>query len=357
MKSIYFLLTNDCNLRCKYCFQEKSPNSNTARKTSKNIIDDFAEYCRKENITDVQLFGGEPLFYKDLFIYCVTTLKKINPDMQIGLVTNGTLMDEEMLELIKKNEISILLSFDGNRETHNGMRGGFDNILKWIPNFNKKSRISVALQAGRVEGLYKNIKYVWDLDFANGVYVNVINNYDWYNESDIKTFEKEYEEAINGMLNGEGILTCALSTFDIIDKSYQKTNTCGISALGLASDWNGNLYPCQRAVELGTEFCIGSIYSGIDSQKNESIRRDILNSINQSASSDKYMVGTFCPVSLYQKHKSFQGSWCDEFCRIIDIKAKLVAKYYYEIKEFNRKAKLNEVYSDQKSQDTVSPAL
>jgi hypothetical protein len=46
------------------------------------------------------------------------------------------------------------------------------------------------------------------------------------------------------------------------------------------------------------------------------------------------MVATPCPVSIYQKHNSFNGYWCEEFCQMIDIKAKLVAKYYYEIKEF-----------------------
>jgi uncharacterized protein len=334
MASVSFLLTNNCNLRCKYCYQKENKSDNIYNKTSENVIDAFAEYCKKEEIYDVKLFGGEPLFYKNLFIYCVLKLKQIVPNIHIHLVTNGTLVDMEILNIIKENDISIILSLDGDRETHNLMRGGFDDILKWIPYFSNKSQISVALQAGQVKRLYDNIKYVWDLDFASGVYVNIIYNYGWYNETDIIMFEKEYEKAINGMLNGEGVLTCALSIFNFIEKNNINTNTCGIFTVGLASDWEGNLYPCQSAFLLGNKLCIGSIYSGIDSHKHKQIRHDIFNSINLSASSNKYKVASFCPISIYQKHNSFHGPWCDEFCQMIDIKAKLVAKYYYEIKKF-----------------------
>ena len=150
-------------------------------------------------------------------------------------------------------------------------------------------------------------------------------------------FENEYEKAINGMLSGEGTLTCALSIFNFIEKNNQKTNACGIFTVGLASDWEGNLYPCQSAFLLGKKLCIGSIYSGINSHKNEIIRRDIFNSISQSVSSKKYEIASFCPISVYQKHNSFQGPSNDEFCQMIDIKAKLVAKYYYEIKKYCKK--------------------
>ena len=39
----------------------------------------------------------------------------------------------EIFDLIKENHISIILSLDGDRETHNQMRGGFDDILNGCP--------------------------------------------------------------------------------------------------------------------------------------------------------------------------------------------------------------------------------
>jgi uncharacterized protein len=357
MTNIFFLITGNCNLRCKYCFQEKIPDPKQERKATKEVIDALAQYCSEQKIEHVELFGGEPLLYKDLFRYCVVKLKKTSSDIHVGLVTNGTLIDKKTLELIKKQNISILLSLDGNKETHDSMRGGFDKILRWVPEFNNKSRIGVALQAAQVNGLYKNIKYVWDLDFASGVYVNVIKNYGWYNESDIAVFEQEYEKAILGMLNGEGVLTCALSTFDIIDKNFQKSTVCGICALGLAADWEGNLYPCQRAGELGKEFSIGDLWNGIDLQKNERLRSEIYNKVSHSKSAEKYMVASYCPVSLYQKHHSFSGEWSEGFCRMIEIKAKLVAKYYYEIQKYNEQYRKTLLMNFHQPQNVSMPVI
>jgi uncharacterized protein len=329
--SITFVITPECNLKCKYCFQNDSYPGNAHAKPTKNTIDEFVFFCKKEKITHVDIFGGEPLFYKDLFIYLITNLKKQNPDIKIGITTNGTMMDEEILRYIKDFQISVLVSLDGNKEIHNKMRGGFDQIIKWTRSFNDKEKLSVALQAGIVDNLYNNIKYVWDLGFADGVFVNVLQNYQWYTEKDIITFENEYEKAIKGMLNEEGKLNCAISTFHQIEAS-EKTNTCGITSQGLASDWNGILYPCHRAVELGKNFSIGSIFSGLDPSKSNEIRSNISFAIDNSESTSKYITASYCPVSIFQKHKTFTGEWCDECCRMIDIKAKLVAKYYYEIK-------------------------
>jgi uncharacterized protein len=334
MNFIYFLITGNCNLQCRYCFQDKKPDPGQERKATKEVIDALARYCRENQITNVELFGGEPLLYRDLFRYTVSRLKRISPDIQIGMITNGTLIDKEILDLIKEQNISVILSFDGDKETHDSMRGGFDNIMSWIPQFNNKSRIRVSLQAARVKGLYKNIRYIWDLDFADGVFVNVIQNYGWYDESDFAVFEQEYEKAILGMLNGEGVLICALSTFDVIDQSLRKIMYCGISARGLAADWEGTLYPCQRAGEMGKEFAIGDLWNGIDQQKAEKLRADIYNTFSHSPSANRYMVASYCPVSLYKEHHSFSGEWSEGCCRILDIKAKLVAKYYYEIKKY-----------------------
>jgi len=334
MKGIYFILTENCNLRCKYCFQGIKSDLRQERKTTKKVIDELVRYCKENHIKNVELFGGEPLLYKDLFTYSVTRLKETCPNIHIGIFTNGTLIDNKTLDFIKKHDISIILSLDGDRETHESMRGGFDDILSWITKFNNKSRVRVALQAAQVKGLYKNIKYVWDLDFACEVFVNIIQNYGWYDETDIAIFEKEYEKAILGMLNGEGILACALSTFDVINRNSHKITRCNICDIGLAADWDGTLYPCQRASELGKEFAIGDLWNGVDQQKEKKLRIEIYNAITNSQSANQYVVANYCPVSLYKKHHSFSEVLPDGFCRIIDIKAKLVAKYYYEMKEY-----------------------
>jgi hypothetical protein len=64
------------------------------------------------------------------------------------------------------------------------------------------------------------------------------------------------------------------------------------------------------------------------------LRTEIHKAFSNSQCTDQYMVASYCPVSLYKKHHSFSDVWAEGFCRIIDIKAKLVAKYYYEMKKY-----------------------
>ena len=73
----YFLLTENCNLRCKYCFEGSSRNvkkvmsSETAHRGI-NLLCDQAEQAYQAGYTDsnvsITFFGGEPLLNTELAI-------------------------------------------------------------------------------------------------------------------------------------------------------------------------------------------------------------------------------------------------------------------------------------------------
>jgi uncharacterized protein len=87
----------------------------------------FAEFCGENNISQVEFFGGEPFLYRDLFMAAVEIIAA-TPGIRIGVVTNGTMIDEDVMRLIEEHNISILLSLDGHEERHNQMRGSFQRI-------------------------------------------------------------------------------------------------------------------------------------------------------------------------------------------------------------------------------------
>lgn len=85
-----FVLTNQCNMKCKNCFQEKRPDSNAL--TTERWIDISNEIPAFSRVT---LTGGEPLVFsgtKDI-------LKEVAKRHQCNLITNGTLITEELVEL------------------------------------------------------------------------------------------------------------------------------------------------------------------------------------------------------------------------------------------------------------------
>lgn len=282
----------------------------------------------------MEIFGGEPLYYRSLFKDLVTTLSKEASGITIGVITNGTLITEDIMTIFETLPISILLSLDGTKERHNSMRGGFDSISKWFSRLAKLGRTSVAMQAARIDGLYDNISFIWSLGLKE-VYINIIENYGWYNAADVAMFECEYEKIILGMLRGEGEVFCALNQYHMLKQTNQR-QYCGITEQGLACSWDGLLYPCQRAMELGPQMAIGDIHQGINDDLSSKLRNMIDLESYHSVSARKYPLVSYCPIAIYQEHKNFNGTWNPEFCEMINVKAKLVSKYYYEISAYQR---------------------
>lgn len=331
-KSVYLLLTPACNLKCRYCFQENEYHDPGNGAVSADVIGAFAEFCRGGGVQHVELFGGEPLLYRDRFIHAVRTLREKLPEASLGVVTNGTLIDEEIMDLLESAQVSVLLSLDGRRERHDAFRGGFERISRWFPRLTATGRTSVALQAGTVEGMSDHIRYIFGLGFEK-VYVNVIQNYGWYKSGDVETFEGEYEKAVLAMLDGAGELLCATQLQALMESS-RSDQGCGITYNALTCDWTGRLFPCHRAPEMGERFAIGNVRNGVDEEADRNLRLRIRSAIAGSEAARKYPLVSFCPVNVYLRHGDFTGDWPDGFCRMIERKAKIVAKYHYEIEKY-----------------------
>ena len=337
IKHVFFLLTPNCNLSCKYCFQLHNESdiqgeqyhAQSQAKASMAIVERFAEFCAENCVSHVDFFGGEPLLYRELFHAAAKEILNKRPETTIGIVTNGTMIDEDTMQLIETHGVSVLLSLDGCKTSHDFLRGGFDRIYKWFPRLSRLKQITIAMQAAIIPELADNVKYIWGQGFRN-VFLNIVENYGWYKDTDVFLFEKEYEQLIQAMLQGKGILVCAINIHDRL-KRTKDSQSCGITGLGLACDWRGVLYPCQRAVELGPKLAIGDIFNGIDSAREQNIRRDIEEQCFRSISAQKYSHVSYCPISIYQQHQNFSSEWNPAFCEIIETKIKLVAKYFHDI--------------------------
>ena len=81
---------------------------------------DFLININKDNneLLFITFFGGEPLLCWDSIIlplikYCKETGRKFKYD----ITTNGILLTEEKLKIMKDNNFDILLSMDGGKNT------------------------------------------------------------------------------------------------------------------------------------------------------------------------------------------------------------------------------------------------
>ena len=95
-------LTNHCNLKCPQCPQGKLavPKGYMDRQT-------FLECLRFSSGYTELNWRGEPLLHPNLAEY-VTIAKKVNPTLDLGFHTNGTLLDQALFYSLAKNGLNWL---------------------------------------------------------------------------------------------------------------------------------------------------------------------------------------------------------------------------------------------------------
>lgn len=106
---LVFWVTGACNLRCSYCYATDAHcQKNMDFATAKQVLDHFQNQRIK-----IQFAGGEPLLNLSLIDQICSYVHLQNIDTVFQLQTNGTLLTDEAIYILKKWRISIGVSLDG----------------------------------------------------------------------------------------------------------------------------------------------------------------------------------------------------------------------------------------------------
>jgi len=128
-------VTHACNQCCLYCFQQSHypEGGNMDFFTAKLAIDRFFQ-PDETGRANISFFGGEPLLNWELIPWVVNYTRKRFPDakrLHFHITTNGTLLDEEKVEYLDRNNFSLIVSIDGPHYIHNKfrpMKSGKDSL-------------------------------------------------------------------------------------------------------------------------------------------------------------------------------------------------------------------------------------
>ncbi len=128
-------ITNKCNFRCKFCYQDfTAPSKTLSESQFKMIVDDLKDM----GTIYLYISGGEPLLVNDIDERIKYAAERIP---YVHMVTNGYLLDKEMAEKLATTGIDeISISIDGMEDTHTKYRGNekaFANALRAIDNLKK----------------------------------------------------------------------------------------------------------------------------------------------------------------------------------------------------------------------------
>jgi len=134
----YFLLTEQCNLRCSYCFvrNQAAPGHKEDHMTQETALKGLDFFCRMiqkepeqfEMEKTIVFYGGEPLINWPVFEILLVKIRgymetgRLPKKTTLNLVTNGTLLTEHIARVLKDNNVQVSISIDGDELATNACR-------------------------------------------------------------------------------------------------------------------------------------------------------------------------------------------------------------------------------------------
>src|SRR5439155_8684980 len=118
------VLTEGCNLACTYCFEKGMLGyRRMPLRIAKAAVDLLFEYSRDADSLQITLFGGEPTLNFDAMRavteHAEDRAAASHKKLEFNTTTNGTLLNDEMVDYFARHNINVLLSIDGMAGTHN----------------------------------------------------------------------------------------------------------------------------------------------------------------------------------------------------------------------------------------------
>jgi len=286
IKAVCLNITHDCNLRCKYCFADEGKYHGARKVMSPEIgkksIDFVIAHSGPRRNIEIDLFGGEPLIavkeIKEIITYAREQEKIHNKVIRFTMTTNGTLLNEEIMEFMDKEMGNIVLSIDGRKSVNDNMRpkvdgsGTYETILpKIIDMVEKRDKSKSYYVRGTFtrENLdfYNDIKHLADLGFKEISVEPVVlgDEHDLsLRKEDLPTIFENYDKLYNDMYDrykkGNEF---KFYHFNIDLQGgpcvYKRISGCGAGHEYIAITPEGDIYPCHQFVG-NNDFRIGSIY-------------------------------------------------------------------------------------------------
>lgn len=260
-------LTTDCNLRCKYCYASAGIKKEYMAITcARKIIDEM--FSVNDEIS-VLFHGGEPLMNYEVIKEVIDYVKNKYNDKKINyfIQTNCILIDKEKSSFLKKNNIKICISIDGNTEESNGCRinekgkNSLSHIKKAI-NILKSDNNEITALAVLNKKNYMFVDEIIDFFVSND-----INNFSFNHfiksgrgnensflaitpkelyETTKKIINKVEEYQKNGKLINERITYHLIKSVAFSKKEFMCMNSpCGAGNHLIGITPNGDVFPCD----------------------------------------------------------------------------------------------------------------
>lgn len=290
--TLNLFFTGKCNLGCHYCFVDRTSLHNTTMRGDvlKKSIDLLLS--RPGHKKRISYMGGEPTIefalVKESYNYAKEQASKNGIVLETTLTTNGTLLNQEMVDYFIANEITVKLSVEGDKATHDQNRpfkgnskcSSYDRIMENLTKVDStglRLAVSMVFTPRDIDGLLDRIQFLNGKGFGwIDFYPELYAHWELRDLEKVRKFFLEFE-AYYIRLFKEGKKAFKNSRIDVItnDVKIDKMQHCKKVHLNAKEEF----YVCDKIFSLDAEirkkYVVGRIYEGIDVEKRSKLLLDL----------------------------------------------------------------------------------
>lgn len=348
-RNVTFVVTENCNYQCKYCFETCKSSKCMTFETAKKIVDlvfrlsvtDESSFINTNTKAVIlEFIGGEPLLNIDViektcdyFWHKALELHhRFAENFRISMISNGELyFDERVQRFIKKykSRLSFGITIDGDKEMHDACRVRPDGSGTWEQanaaqmhykkHFDNRLGTKVTIAPSNLEHLDRTIKYFIENGYTD-INANPVFEEEWTVEQ-AKVYYKKLVAIADYIIdnNLQEKIYCSLfnkNHFRKIDEQDQHPY-CGGTGDMCAFGTDGTAYPCIRYMNMSLngsqpEIAVGNCDRGIyQTDEEKAILCDMAAVTRRSSNDDECY---YCPIAsgcgncsawCYQKYGTY----------------------------------------------------
>ena len=322
LTSLWLNVAHVCNMECVYCFAEWGSYKKEKKLMSKDVAQkavDFLVKNRGGSKLQIVFFGGEPFLnfpvVKYSVLYAEELAKKFGLGFSFQVITNGTILNEEMIDFMRTHYVTVQVSLDGPCYVNDKLRifsGGkgsyetvYSNVLALrrggVDCFVVRATITrynrdIALILGHLRSLgFEDISLVPVMSDPEKPYS--------LRRQDISYIKAQYRvvanEIIESIKKNKSTDLLMFSKYVIQLRDRQKKKFfCGSGYNSLTVTPEGQIYQCHRLIST-SKSAIGNAEDGIIAPEDLSLwgKLDVDNKESCKDCWARYLCGGGCAAS------------------------------------------------------------
>jgi MoaA/NifB/PqqE/SkfB family radical SAM enzyme len=181
-KMMEFEISNVCNLECAMCNGYFSSLIRKNRENLPPLVSPYDESFVKQlepfipHLAETKFLGGEPFLIK-AYYQIWDLLIRLRPDVQVSITTNGTILNNRVVDTLEKLRVNMIISIDSlEKENYEQIRSNarFDRVMehfRYFKDYVKKKYTTLTLAVCPMQQNWKEMPHFLEFCNEQGIYL------------------------------------------------------------------------------------------------------------------------------------------------------------------------------------------